>query len=97
MLAVGLGKQKGAERVHAEGMDRTIAKAAISKAKILCAVACIENAYDETAYIEAVDTKDILTREPELLKLGLLVKECDVLIVDETGKNYSRTGRDGRS
>ena len=106
MLAVGLGKQKGAERVHADGMDRialnipAIAKAAISKAKILCAVACIENAYDETAYIEAVDAEDILTREPELLKLAfknmpsLLVKECDVLIVDETGKNYSGTGVD---
>lgn len=106
MLAVGLGKQKGAERVHADGMDRialnipAIAKVAINKAKILCALACIENAYDETAYIEAVDAEDILTREPELLKFAfknmpsLLVKECDVLIVDETGKNYSGTGVD---
>ena len=106
MMAVGLGKQKGAERVHSDGMGRihinipSIAKVVISKAPVLFAIPSIENAYDETCKIEAVDAKDILTREPELLKFAftqmpsLLVGECDVLIVDETGKNYSGTGVD---
>lgn len=106
MMAVGLGKQKGAERVHSEGMDRiganilSIAKVILEKAPILFAIPCIENAYDETCRIEAIDAGDILTREPELLKLAfrnmpsLLVGECDVLVVDETGKNYSGTGVD---
>lgn len=106
MMAVGLGKQKGAERVHADGMGRigqnipSIAKVILEKAPILFALPCIENAYDETCRIEAIDRDDILTREPELLKEAfglmpsLLVGEGDVLIVDETGKNYSGTGVD---
>lgn len=106
MMAVGLGKQKGAERVHSEGMGKigenilSIAKVILKKGPILFAIPCIENAYDETCRIEAIDAKDILTREPELLKFAfqnmpsLLVGECDVLVVDETGKNYSGTGVD---
>lgn len=106
MMAVGLGKQKGAERVHSEGMGKiginilSIAKVILEKGPILFAIPCIENAYDETCRIEAIDAKDILTREPELLKFAfqnmpsLLVGECDVLVVDETGKNYSGTGVD---
>ena len=106
MMAVGLGKQKGAERVHSEGMGKigenilSIAKVILEKGPILFAIPCIENAYDETCRIEAIDAKDILTREPELLKFAfgnmpsLLVGEGDVLVVDETGKNYSGTGVD---
>lgn len=106
MMAVGLGKQKGAENVHAEGMGRigmhipSMAKVIIEKAPILLAIPCMENAYDETCRIEAIDTCDILTREPELLKYAfgnmpsILVKKADVLIVDEIGKNYSGTGVD---
>ena len=106
MMAVGLGKQKGAERVHSNGMGRmginipSMAKLIIDKAPILFAIPCIENAYDETCRLIAIDAPDILEREPELLKFAftqmpsLLVGECDVLIVDETGKNYSGTGVD---
>lgn len=106
MMAVGLGKQRGAERVHSEGMGKigknilSIARVMLEKGPILFAIPCIENAYDETCRIEAIDAKDILTREPELLKFAfqnmpsLLVGECDVLVVDETGKNYSGTGVD---
>lgn len=106
MMAVGLGKQKGAEAVHSNGMGRigqnipSIAKVILEKAPILFAVPCMENAYDETCRIEAIDACDILTREPELLKYAftnmpkLIVGECDVLVVDEIGKNYSGTGVD---
>lgn len=106
MMTVGLGKQKGAERVHAEGMGKigknipSMAKVALEKAPILFAIPCLENAYDQTWKLEAIDKDDILDREPELLKEAfahmpsLLVGECDVLVVDETGKNYSGTGVD---
>lgn len=106
MMSVGLGKQKGAEQVHSDGMGRiginipSMAKVIIEKAPVLFALPCIENAYDETCRLIAIDAKDILDREPELLKFAfsqmpsLLVGECDVLIVDETGKNYSGTGVD---
>lgn len=106
MMTVGLGKQKGAERVHAEGMGKigenipSMAKVVLEKAPILFAIPCLENAYDQTWKLVAIDRDDILDREPELLKEAfahmpsLLVGECDVLIVDETGKNYSGTGVD---
>ena len=54
MMAVGLGKQKGAETVHSDGMGRigenipAIARVILEKAPILFAIPCIENAYDET-------------------------------------------------
>lgn len=106
MLAVGLGKQKGAEQVHGAGMGHiaenipSIARVIIDKAPVLFALPCIENAYDETCRLEAIDAQDIMTREPELLRFAfsqmpeIIAGECDVLIVDETGKNYSGTGVD---
>lgn len=106
MIAIGLGKQAGAEVVHSDGMgviSRNIpemAKVSIEKAPILMAIPCIENAYDETCKIEAILAKDIATREPQLLTYAfenmpkLLVEECDVLIVDKIGKNFSGTGVD---
>ena len=106
MLTVGLGKQAGASLVHTDGMDviakniPTMAKVVLEKAKVLFAVPCIENAYDETCRITAVLAKDVLRVEPELLKFAfanmpkLIVGETDVLIVDEIGKNYSGTGVD---
>lgn len=106
MLAVGLGKQAGAESVHADGMGQMAenllanAKVILAKAPILFAMPCLENAYDETCIIEAVPRHLILDREPELLELAfaqmprILVEEGDVLVVDEIGKNYSGTGVD---
>ncbi len=106
MMTVGLGKQAGASVVHGDGMDviaqniPTMAKVVLEKAKILFAIPCMENAYDETCRIEAIPADKILEREPELLKYAfsnmpkLIVGETDVLIVDEVGKNYSGTGVD---
>ena len=106
MMAVGLGKQKGAEQVHGAGMGHiaenipSIARVILEKAPVLFAIPCIENAYDETCRLEAIGAPDIMKREPELLKFAfsqmpkILAEECDVLIVDETGKNYSGTGVD---
>lgn len=106
MMAIGLGKQAGAEQVHGDGMDvisrniPTMARVVLEKAPILFAIPCIENAYDETCLIEAIPAEAILDREPELLAYAatnmpsLLVGECDVLAVHEIGKNYSGSGVD---
>ncbi|MCX7780410.1 MAG: nickel-dependent lactate racemase [Negativicutes bacterium] len=106
MMAIGLGKQKGAESAHADGMGKMAenilasARVILEKAPVLLAIPCIENAYDETCKIEAIHKDDILAREPELLQYAfanmpqILVGEGDVLIVDEIGKNYSGTGVD---
>ena len=106
MMTVGLGKQKGAEQVHSDGMDiiakniPTMAKVTLGTGKILFAIPCLENAYDQTLLFEAIPAEKILEREPELLKIAfanmpsILVKEGDVLIVDRIGKNFSGTGVD---
>ena len=106
MMTVGLGKQKGAEQVHSDGMDiiakniPTMAKVTLGTGKILFAIPCLENAYDQTMMFEAIPAERILEREPELLKIAfanmpsILVKEGDVLIVDRIGKNFSGTGVD---
>ena len=106
MMVVGLGKQKGAESVHSDGlgnMARNLpanARVVLENSNILFAIPTIENAYDETALIEAVPKDRIMKREPELLQIAfknmpsILVGEADVLIVDSMGKNYSGTGVD---
>lgn len=106
MMVVGLGKQKGAESVHSDGlgnMARNLpanARVVLENSNILFAIPTIENAYDETALIEAVPKDRIMKREPELLEQAfknmpsILVGEADVLIVDSMGKNYSGTGVD---
>lgn len=106
MMTVGLGKQKGAEQVHSDGMDiiakniPTMAKVTLGTGKILFAIPCLENAYDQTMMFEAIPAENILTREPELLKIAfanmpsIIVGAGDVLIVDNVGKNFSGTGVD---
>lgn len=106
MMTVGLGKQRGASMVHDDGVEHmaenipTMADVVIRSGKILFAIPCLENAYDETCHIESILPENILEREPELLQEAfrrmpsLLVREADVLIVDEIGKNYSGPGVD---
>ena len=106
MMTVGLGKQKGAEQVHSDGMDiiarniPTMAKVTLGTGRILFAIPCLENAYDQTMMFEAIPAERILEREPELLKIAfrnmpsILVGEGDVLVVDRIGKNFSGTGVD---
>ncbi len=106
MMAVGLGKQVGAECVHSQGMGKIgnnielIGKNVLKNVPILFAIPCIENSFDETCKIVGVDSSEIPDREPELLKEAfsnmprIIVGKCDVLVVDEIGKNYSGTGVD---
>ncbi len=106
MMAIGLGKQHGAEVCHEAGFKHMaknvplFGKAIIRHAPVLFAVPTIENAYDETCKIVAVNADEIEEMEPLLLKEAsscmakILVDSCDVLIVDEIGKNYSGDGMD---
>jgi hypothetical protein len=106
MMVVGLGKQVGAECIHARGIQNmgihlpVLGKAVLKYAPILFSVPCIENAFDETCRIVAVNSDDIATEEPKLLQEAfgnmpkLIVGECDVLVVDQIGKNFSGSGVD---
>lgn len=106
MAAIGLGKQKQALVLHNFGvrglrdMMREVAGVMMESGKILCGIALVENAYDETAHIEAILPPDIPKREAELLLYSksmmprLPVEDIDILIVDELGKNFSGAGID---
>ena len=106
MMAIGLGKQHGAEVCHEAGFKNMaknvpmFGKAIIENAPILFAVPTIENAYDETWKITAVNADEIEEKEPELLKEAaanmprILVDSYDVLVVDQIGKNFSGDGMD---
>lgn len=107
MMLIGLGKHEGAKIYHRAIMNysfgqilRSVAREVIARCRILCGVAIVENAYDETAKIAAVHPQDFETKEPELLTLArewlprLPFKVADMLLIDEIGKNISGSGMD---
>ncbi|MED1850128.1 lactate racemase domain-containing protein [Brevibacillus borstelensis] len=106
MAAIGLGKHKQALLIHSHGVTGIrdimpkVARVMLARTKILCGIAIVENAFEQTALIEAIPTAQIEARERELLAESaalmpkLPAEEIDILIVDEVGKNYSGTGMD---
>jgi hypothetical protein len=106
MMAIGLGKHKGATILHSYGFDQfhelipETGKAILQNTKIAFGVAIMENAYDETKKVEIVPRDEMVAREKELLieaKASMpkfLMSSIDVLIVDQIGKNISGAGMD---
>lgn len=94
------GSQKSDSTLTVLPLMPEVGRVVLEKAKILFGMAIVENAYDETAVIEAIPAREIPAREKALLKLAkslmprLPAEEIDVLIVDEIGKNFSGTGMD---
>ena len=106
MSVIGLGKQRGAEACHINGYDfmghliPLFGKVVLNKAPILFGLGVLENEYEETAKVVALTREEIFSEEPKLLKEAfsmmprLLLPSCDVLIVDEIGKEISGAGMD---
>jgi len=106
MLAIGLGKQRGAHSVHSAGWERiheTIpqaARVAVESGKVAFGLATVENAHDEPCKIVAVPAEKLEEAEAPLLEKAkqnlarLPFDDIDVLIVDEIGKNISGDGAD---
>ena len=106
MLAIGLGKQKGAEMIHwhrYDGYHRILPEAGkliIEKTNVVMGLAVIENAYHGTASVHVLRPDEFYDREKELLETAkemlprLPFKDVDVLVVDEIGKNISGVGMD---
>lgn len=107
IVAIGLGKQRGAEGIHRYGpanlgrwvpqMTRRI----VETGKILGGLAIIENAYDRAARVELVGAQDIggpveaeLLAEAKRLMATLPFDDIDVAVIDVMGKNMSGTGMD---
>ena len=106
MIAIGLGKQKGADAFHRQGFavfDTLIPEVAtytIARAPIPFGIALIKNGHARLRHIEAVPAERIATREPELLVMStealarLPFATIDVLILDDIGKDVSGLGMD---
>lgn len=106
MIAIGLGKQAGAQACHARGMSRmaatvlAVAGCVLATGRIRAGVAVLENAHHQTCHVELIPGADILAREPALLARArrlqptLPFRELDVLVLDRIGKNVAGTGFD---
>jgi len=107
MCGIGLGKQKGAETIHSYGVPGLAhwlplaAALIVERANVLFGLAAVENAYDETAIIEAIPAAGIgradeerLQARAKALMASLPFDALDVLVVDRMGKEISGTGMD---
>jgi hypothetical protein len=103
ILAVGLGKHRGAQQIHKIGTQPFLVETArviLDRAPILAGVAVLENSLDETMEIHVVPRERFEATDVALLRRcwQLLPRvpfdPLDVLVVDEMGKNISGTGMD---
>ena len=106
MIAIGLGKQKGADTFHGQGFaafDALIPEVAaytLARVPIPFGLALIENGNARLLHVEAVPAERIAAREPELLVMStsalarLPLAKIDVLILDAIGKDVSGLGMD---
>ncbi len=108
MMAMGIGKHRGAQSYHAyairgdryEAAIRAAASAVLATGKCLGGVMVLEDAFHQTARIETISPDELPGKEERLLALvkewvpRLQVAEVDLLIIDEMGKNISGAGLD---
>lgn len=106
MLAIGVGKQEGAERLHQGGFGVLKVRMPLygnfvrTHCNVPFGVATIENAFDKCNKIAVLKNEEIPVREPALLKYAaslmprILVDSTDVLVVQQSGKNFSGSGMD---
>jgi hypothetical protein len=107
MMLIGLGKHAGALLYHRilleqpyDSVVRSVGRTMLDRAPIAFGLGIVENAYDETALVEAVHPDRFIAREEALLVKArdwlprLPVLSADFLIVDEIGKDISGSGMD---
>jgi hypothetical protein len=106
MIAIGLGKQRGADTFHRQGFATfhelipEVAELTVSKVNIPFGLALVENGYARLWQIEAVPRDRIAVRERELLVAArdrmarLPIDSMDVLVLDYIGKDISGLGMD---
>ncbi len=106
MIAIGLGKQRGADTFHRQGFATfhelipAVAAFTLAHAPIPFGLALVENGHARLVHVEAVPAARILSRERELLVLAreamarLPLAAIDVLVLDFIGKDISGLGMD---
>ena len=107
MMLIGLGKHKGASVYHRaiihhsfDKIVRLVGRVVREKMPIAFGVVTLENGYDETAEVHAVDAPDFEEIEKQLQVKAkdwcpkLPFEDVDLLIIDEMGKDISGAGMD---
>jgi hypothetical protein len=107
ILAIGLGKQRGAEGIHLYGpanLGRWIPRVArriIDTGRVLGGLAIVENAYDRAARVEFVEPAGIggpaemrLLDDAKRLMATLPFDDLDVAVIQVIGKDKSGSGID---
>jgi hypothetical protein len=106
MIAIGLGKQRGADAFHGQGFATfaelipAVAEVTLAQLNIPFGLALVENGYARLRRIEAVPAAGMFARERELRDEAdrhlarLPMAELDVLVIDRIGKDISGLGMD---
>ncbi|MEJ2024901.1 MAG: lactate racemase domain-containing protein [Deltaproteobacteria bacterium] len=107
MMAIGLGKQKGAATYHQAMLTHGYPKVIFSVAEkvlegqnILFGVGVVEDGYAQTAQIGIARAAHLVEMEKDLFKVAkrlsprLPFEDADILIIDEIGKEISGSGFD---
>lgn len=107
MTAIGLGKQRGAEGIHAHGPAELgrwvpeVARRIVGTGQLLGGLAIVEDPHHRAAAVELVEPAGIggahearLLARAKALAPGLPFARLDVLVVDAMGKDRSGTGMD---
>lgn len=103
ILAIGLGKAKGASAIHLAGLAKNVhdvGAAMLERAPVLGAIALVEDSFDRTCLIQAVRREDLVAEDARLQELArsicprLPMDRLDLLVVKELSKAYSGTNMD---
>lgn len=107
MLLIGLGNHEGAKVCH-QAMEEVAfdtfaqngAREMLGRTNVVAGLALVENAYNETAIIEAVPGGKFIQRDAAILETAtewmprLPFLSADILLIDEIGKDISGVGMD---
>lgn len=103
MLAIGLGKPRGADNLHNFPLETVIKPAALrilEHINLLAGLAVVENAVEKLHSIKLCTKDDVVKTDSSLLSVSAAIlpriplDSLDLLIIDEMGKNISGTGMD---
>ncbi len=107
MMAIGMSKRVGAAQAHRasvrhryETVITAVGREVLRRARIAFGLGMVENAYEQTAKVQAFLPETLEAGERALLAEArawmarLPFDPIDLLIVDEMGKNVSGTGMD---
>ena len=107
MAAIGLGKQRGAQQIHAAGVRGLrdvmpeVARFLVARGILVGGLVVIENSLDQTAEVHGLLGSEIagppeekLLRRAYELMPKIPFDVIDVLVVDRMGKDISGTGMD---